>query len=127
MKTEVWGFQTFTKEAPQEVKDVHRKTSRLTFASSGIMESDDADNWNQCVAASKSLVGRRYPQVLSMGLGTEEDRGQLPGIWTRSSVNETKQRYQYRRWQQMMDAESWADIPIYPPTAKYEGTATFRG
>jgi len=27
----------------------------------------------------------------------------------------------------MMDAESWADIPLYPPTAKYEGTATFRG
>ena len=126
-KTEVWGFQVIDKEAPQEIRDLSRRNGMLTFGISGIMEVDDADNWMQCVASAKSTIGRRYPQILSLGLGTEEEQDTLPGVRTPNAINETPQRLQYQRWQQMMDAESWADIPVYPPTATYEGTATFRG
>ena len=126
-KTEVWGFHVIDKEASQEMKDVFRRNIMLIFSVAGIQESDDADNWMQCVKASKSVVGRKYSQILSMGLGTEEEQDFVPGVWTRSNINETPQRFQYQRWQEMMDAESWADIPVYPPTATYEGTATFKG
>ena len=126
-KTEVWAFQVIDKEASQEMKELFRRDGILSFGVAGIMEADDADNWNLCVASAKSIIGRRYLQVLSMGLGTEEEQDVLPGVRTRSNVNETGQRALYKRWQEFMDAESWADIPAYPPTATYEGTATFKG
>ena len=126
-KTEVWGFQLLDKVAPQELKDIFRRNSMFSFGIAGTQEVDDADNWNQCVASAKSLVGRRYLQVLSMGLGKSEEQDTLPGYRSPSSVNEDRQRSLYQRWQEFMDAESWADIPVYPPTATYEGTATFKG
>ena len=32
-------------------------------------------------------------------------------------------RHFYQRWEEFMNAGSWADIPLDPPTAIYEGTA----
>ena len=127
-KTEVWGFQIPDKAATQEEKEGFRRSGMLAMGIAGIMESDDADNWNLCVASAKSVVGRRYRQVLSMGLGhAEEEQDILPGYRSPSGINEDRQRGLYKWWQQFMDAESWADIPVYPPTATYEGTATFKG
>ena len=125
-KTEVWGYVFRDKEAPEKVKDVLRKQSMLDFGVAGIQEQDDADNWIQCVAAGKSVTGRKYPQNLSMGLGHEVTDPLMPGTAV-LGVNEHLQRTGYRRWQQFMEADSWADIPISAHTAKYEGTATFKG
>jgi hypothetical protein len=46
---------------------------------------------------------------------------------TWGNINEGPQRGIYRRWQEMMNAESWADIHIDPITAKFEGLATMQG
>ena len=126
-KTEVWAFQLLDKEASPEMKTVFRRNSLLSFGVAGIQEVDDADNWNQCVASSRSLIGRRYMQVLSLGVGKTEEQDILPGYRSPNSTNEDRQRGLYKWWQEFMDAESWADIPVYPPTATYEGTATFNG
>ena len=114
------------KAAPKDVKDVLRRQSMLDFGVAGIQESDDADNWMQCVLAGRSTTGRRYPQVLSMGIGHEITHPLMPGTAV-PSPTEHLQRVGYRRWQEFMEADSWADIPIPPQTAKYEGTATFKG
>jgi len=127
LKTEVWGFQVIDKAASREMKDLFRVHGMLAFGVAGMQEADDADNWNQCVQAGKSLTARKYMQILSMGLGKTEAQDVLPGYRSPHSSNEDRQRGLYQRWQEFMDAESWADIPLYPPTAKYEGTATFRG
>jgi len=68
-------------------------------------------------------------QVLSMGLGKKQDvhDAPLPGYHSPTNYTEDRQRASYRRWAEFMEAESWADIPIYPPTVKREGTATFKG
>ena len=126
-KTEVWGFQHIEKAASQEERDMFRRSGMFTMGVAGMMEMDDADNWILCVASAKSVVGRRYPQVLSMGLGHDEEQNILPGYRSPSNINEDRQRALYKWWQEFMDAESWADISIYPPTATYEGTATFKG
>ena len=125
-KTEVWGFQVIEKAAPLEMKDLTRRNSMLNFGVAGMQEADDADNWNHCVQASRSIVGRRYSQVLSLGLGREQEQDILPGLVHPNNINEHRQRGMYERWQQFMDADSWADIPVYPPTATYEGTSTFK-
>jgi hypothetical protein len=31
------------------------------------------------------------------------------------------------RWEKFMNAERWADIPLDPIKARFEGTATLRG
>jgi len=127
LKTEVWAFQLLDKASTQEMKDVFRRNSMLSFGIAGIQEVDDADNWNQCVAASKSVTARKYTQTLSMGLGKTEEQDILPGYRSPNSTNEDRQRSLYRRWSEFMDAESWADIPVFPAKANYEGTATFKG
>ena len=38
-------------------------------------------------------------------------------------ISESNQRHFYHRWEEFMNAESWADIPIEPISAVYEGTA----
>ena len=42
-------------------------------------------------------------------------------------ISENNQRNFYARWQEFMNAESWADIHIDPITAPFEGTATMKG
>ena len=42
-------------------------------------------------------------------------------------ISENNQRLFYQRWEEFMNAESWAEIPIAPITARFEGTATIRG
>ena len=126
-KTEVWGFQVIDKAASEEMRTMFRRHGMLAFGVAGMQEADDADNWNQCVQASRSLVGRRYQQILSMGVGRTEDTDVLPGYQSPHNTNEDRQRELYRRWQEFMSAESWADISVYPPKATYEGTATFKG
>ena len=126
-KTEVWGFQIIDKAAPQDMRDRFRRHGMLAFGVAGLQEVDDADNWNQCVLAGKSLIGRKHLQILSLGLGHAEEQDVIPGYRSPNTINEDRQRGLYKRWQEFMDAESWADIPIYPPTANYEGTATFKG
>jgi len=125
-KVEVWGYVAVDKAAPRRVKDVLRQSSMFDFGSAGAQEVDDADNWHQCVEAGKSTTARRFPQLLSMGIGHEVTHPLMPGTAVPGQT-EHLQRVTYRRWREFMTAESWADIPIPPHTAKYEGTATMKG
>jgi hypothetical protein len=43
------------------------------------------------------------------------------------NLSEINQRSYYTRWEEFMNARSWKDISIDPITAKFEGTATFKG
>ena len=125
-KTEVWSFVAYDKAASEETKDTHRRQSIKSFGPNGMYEQDDMDNWNQCVAAGKSLIARKYWQNLSMGLGRETHSEVAPGTIA-PSMTEHPQRGFYRWWQQVMESSSWKEISIAPQTAKYEGTATFKG
>ena len=122
---EVWGFVHIDKEAPQEARKVMQLESMWDFSAGGIQESDDADNWRQCVGASRSMIGRRYPHVVSMGLGHEVAHERMPGRGI-PQINEFPQRQTYGRWQEFMNADSWKDITLEPSREElYEGTARF--
>ena len=49
------------------------------------------------------------------------------GLVSERYISENNQRNFYARWQEFMNAESWADIHIDPMTAQFEGTATMKG
>jgi hypothetical protein len=78
-------------------------------------------------AASTSRLGRRHAQDLSMGLGHAAAHPDYPGLVSERYISENNQRHFYLRWQEFMNAESWADISLDPITARFEGMATMKG
>jgi hypothetical protein len=58
-----------------------------------------------------------------MGLGRAGPHPDYPGLVSERYISENNQRLFYMRWQQFMNAGSWADIPLAPITARFDGTA----
>ena len=127
LRTEFWHFVLLDKDAPEAIKRVIRVGSQANNGAAGMFEQDDVDNWRQVTSASASRLGRRYPQDLSMGLGHAGPHPDYPGLVSERYISENNQRLFYQRWEEFMNAESWADIALDPIKARFEGTATLRG
>jgi hypothetical protein len=113
--------------APEAIKRIIRIGSQANNGAAGMFEQDDVDNWRQVTDASRSPLGRRYPQDLSMGLGHAGPHPEYPGLVSERYISENNQRLFYQRWEEFMNAGSWADISIDPIKADFEGTATMQG
>jgi phenylpropionate dioxygenase-like ring-hydroxylating dioxygenase large terminal subunit len=127
LRTEFWHFTLVERDAPEEIKRVVRIGSQANNGAAGLFEQDDVDNWRQVTSASASRIGRQVAQDLSMGLGRAGSHPDYPGLMSERYISENNQRNFYLRWEQFMNAESWADISLDPITAHFEGTATMRG
>jgi nitrite reductase/ring-hydroxylating ferredoxin subunit len=109
-KTEVWSWVYTDKAAPPEIKEAIRLAGLRAFSPAGTFEQDDMDNWQGCTQTGRGVVARRYPLSYEMGLGHErydEDFGALASDYRYSESNH---RGFYRRWAQLMAADSWAVI-----------------
>jgi hypothetical protein len=126
-RTEFWHFVLLEKDAPEAIKHVIRTGIQANNGAAGLFEQDDIDNWRQVTAASRSPIARQYAQKLSMGVGHAGMHLHYPGLVSKRYISEHNQRHFYRHWQAFMNAESWADIPLDPITARFEGTATMQG
>ena len=115
------------RDAPDEVKRIVRIGSQANNGAAGLFEQDDIDNWRQVTEASKRRLARASRLDLSMGVGHETAHPDYPGHMSERYISENNQRHFYRRWEQFMNARSWADIPLEPIQARFEGTATLRG
>jgi hypothetical protein len=62
-----------------------------------------------------------------MGLGHAGPHPEYPGLVSERYISENNQRLFYQRWEEFMNAGSWADISIDPIKADFEGTATMQG
>jgi hypothetical protein len=127
LKTEFWHFVLLDRDAPEEIKRVIRIGSQANNGAAGMFEQDDVDNWRQVTLASTSRLGRQHPQDLSMGLGHAGPHPDYPGLVSERYISENNQRLFYRRWEEFMNAGSWADIPLDPIEARFAGTAAMRG
>jgi hypothetical protein len=97
------------KDAPEEVKDVLRRYYIRYSGPAGMTEQDDMENWNYAQLASSGTIARRQPYNYEMGLGSDRPNYQVPGTVTEGITEENQQAF-YRRWSQIMDAESWDSI-----------------
>jgi phenylpropionate dioxygenase-like ring-hydroxylating dioxygenase large terminal subunit len=127
LKTEFWHFVLIDRDMPDELKRVIRIGSQANNGAAGLFEQDDVDNWRQVTESSISQFERQFPQDLSMGVGHAGAHPTYPGIVSERYISESNQRLFYQRWEQFMNAESWADIPLEPIRAAFDGTATMRG
>jgi len=126
-RTEFWHFVLLERDAPEVIKHVIRTGSQAYNGAAGLFEQDDIDNWRQVTAASRSPIARQYAQELSMGVGHAGRHPDYPGLVSERYISENNQRHFYLRWQEFMNAKSWADIHLDPMTARFEGTATMQG
>jgi hypothetical protein len=122
-RTEFWHFTMVEADAPEEVKRSVSIASAANNGPAGLAEQDDMDNWGQVTYASDSRIARRYPAVISMGVGHASRNEDWPGVVSERYISELNQRGYYQRWEEFMNADSWADIHIDPITVAFEGTA----
>jgi ethylbenzene dioxygenase alpha subunit len=113
-KIEITAWTLVPKNMPADIKDRFRRGAMRTFSPGGILETDDGENWENCTATNAGVVTRR--QKLYYGLnpaGGAVDPG-LPGDIRRGQISDANQRAFYRRWAELMDARTWADVPMAP-------------
>ncbi|MBM3940615.1 MAG: hypothetical protein FJ318_06950, partial [SAR202 cluster bacterium] len=124
LMTEFWHFEVFEKDIAEEVRHVMLRYGGGNNGASGLNEQDDIDNWRSVTEASKiPIAWRKYPALVNMGAGHAGPHDIWPGEVSDRYISENNQRHFYKRWQEFMNADSWADIGIEPITAKYEGDA----
>ena len=115
LKTEAWRWYVVDKQAPQEVKNAILDYFLKYAGPGGLTEQDDMENWNYASAASRGTIARRHPYNYQMGMGFESTG--RSGPWApgdalfSEGISEQNQRGFYRRWSDLMHAESWRDIP----------------
>ena len=123
-KSEIWSYTYYDKDSPAEVIDDRRVFFEQDDNLAGTTEQDDMDNWRQVTDSGPTYAGRNYVHDLSMGARHVGPHPQLPGLVAGRFISENNQRHYYARWQEFMNAGSWADIHIDPISAKFEGNAT---
>ena len=127
LMTEFWHFVVYEADAPEVIATALRTGHGNNNGAAGLFEQDDIDNWRQVSLSATSPIARKHAQDLSMGVGHVNGASKLPGQVSERYISENNQRNFYRRWEEFMNADSWADIPIDPITADFEGAATLHG
>jgi phenylpropionate dioxygenase-like ring-hydroxylating dioxygenase large terminal subunit len=92
-------------DAPAEVKATMRRFYSMNFGPSGMVETDDCENWTSMTAACDSELSHQVPFFIGMGLGTEFRDPELPGehapTWTEHAM-----RGYWRSWRRWMDVDA---------------------
>jgi 3-phenylpropionate/trans-cinnamate dioxygenase subunit alpha len=109
-KTEVWSWIYVDKAAPPRIKEAFRLAGVRGFSPSGTFEQDDMDNWQECTRTCRGVVSRRSFLNTQMGLGHERYNEDLKAWASDFRVSESNHRQFYRRWAQLMAADSWAKV-----------------
>jgi hypothetical protein len=129
LQSEFWHFLMVEKDVPDEIRKAQMVgATSLALGASSMNEVDDQDNWIQVTQSGLSPRARKEYNFLSMGVGhATRSHPEFRGLVSERYISENNQRNFYARWQEFMNATSWADIHIDPITAKFEGTATMKG
>lgn len=102
-ETEAWRWFLVDRDAPPEVKNLLRQYYMRFSGPSGMVESDDMDNWVYATEASRGTVAQRYPYNYSMGMGHAGPVENLPdAVRTDAPFSEEGARAFYRRWAELM-------------------------
>ncbi|MFT6989586.1 MAG: 3-phenylpropionate/trans-cinnamate dioxygenase alpha subunit [Paraglaciecola sp.] len=112
-KFEMWTWAMVDKEMSDELKGVILDNVSRTFGPAGMFDNDDGDNLQAATEQSRGWRTSQMDVYTNMAMGNEHSREGMPGVISEGLVCEQNQRYVYRRWLEMMKADSWADIPFY--------------
>lgn len=112
-KMEMWTWAMVDKNMPTALKQMILDNVCRTFGGAGMFDNDDGDNLIACTTQNRGWQTRRQNVYTNMAMGKEHSRADMPGVISDGLVGEQNQRFFYRRWQEVMAAENWGDIPNY--------------
>jgi ethylbenzene dioxygenase alpha subunit len=115
-KTEIHAWTLVPKNMPDDIKDRFRRGSMRTFSPSGILEMDDGENWEHSTSANAGFVTRNQTLCYAMAPGGAAPDETLPGQVHSGQLSDANQRLFYRRWAELMDAQTWDDAPMAAPS-----------
>jgi len=102
-----WAFAE--KEMPDDMKKRIKAATHRVFGIAGMLEGDDIDSFEYIAVPNKGHVTRRGVMNCQMGMGTEREDPDLPGVHG-DFMSEHAQRSYYRAWADCMSSASWAEL-----------------
>lgn len=108
---EVWTWTMVEKNMPTELKRRIQKETIRTFGTAGTLESDDGQNFGACTATGKGRAAGKGRVTNIMGAGRDGRHPKFPGLVADNNYSELAARGFYRFWREIMEAESWKDVP----------------
>ena len=115
-KLELRIFTIVNKNMPEDIKQEINNGCMMTFNPAGVLEMDDGENWEGNTAVNKGYITRQEKLHYGCGITRQIDHEELPGIIYKGQFNDANQRHFYTRWADLMNAESWSDVPTrYTP------------
>lgn len=108
-----WTWAMVENDMPDEMKSAILDNQCLTFGLAGLFDNDDGDNLAACTEQSRGWRTSQMDVYTNMALGRSGPREGFPGDIAAGLVSEHNQRYFYRRWQELMQASDWAEVPAY--------------
>ncbi|MBV1961032.1 MAG: aromatic ring-hydroxylating dioxygenase subunit alpha [Immundisolibacteraceae bacterium] len=110
---EQWTWAMAEKAMPESLKQQIIENQARTFGPAGLFDNDDGDNLEAITELGRGWRTRQADVYANMALGREHTLPGLPGIITDGLVCEQNQRWMYRRWLDLMQADGWAEVPDY--------------
>ena len=108
-KIEVLTWTYAEKDMPDELKRRIAVAAQRVFGPAGILESDDIDNFEYITKPNEGLVTRQGRMNLQMGMGTEREDPDYPGVLG-DFLSEHGQRGFYRAWADCMSSGDWSQL-----------------
>jgi ethylbenzene dioxygenase alpha subunit len=84
----------------------------MTCSPAAVFEMDDGENWEGAARSNAGVVTRRQPLYYGLGMRSRVEHPELPGEVHLGQVNDANQRALYRRWSQLMQAQSWSELAV---------------
>lgn len=109
-RIDLYTWTLVNRSMSDEMKEMYRKGTMLTFSPGGIFEMDDGENWEYATRINEGWVTRHQPLHYGLGAGSEIDSPELPGHVYRGSLNDANQRHFYMRWAEFMRHDNWEDL-----------------
>ena len=107
---EVWTWGIADADIAPEAQQQMVSNFQMSFGVSGLVEQDDGDQWQEVTAAGRGYMANRDWSYIGMGLGHEFTDPDLPGELG-LLISESNARAFYRRWQDLLLHDDWADLP----------------
>lgn len=107
---EVFTWAIVEKDMPEELKAKLAKNMHRTFGAAGMLEADDSDNMESMTHLNRGFMTRQGTLNSQMGLGSDREDPELPGVIGDSAIGETSYRGYYRFYQEMLAAKNWAEV-----------------
>lgn len=105
-KVEIMTWTVAPKSLSVDAKSRLRTATHRSFGTAGVLESDDIDNMEYGPGSSRGFVTRQGTVSCQMGLGTEREDPDFPGV-IGEYVSEHAQRGFYRAYADCMSSADW--------------------